>query len=110
MVDAAQAGDQRGAKRVADVLPRALDLLRELDELEISIAPSDEGEPADGDGLEVVSRVQALRPALPALVVTGNTLPTELARLAASGVAVLNKPFRAEALLAALQSLAPRSV
>ncbi|TXH46526.1 MAG: response regulator [Burkholderiaceae bacterium] len=63
----------------------------------------------DGDGLEVVSRVQALRPALPALVVTGNTLPAELARLAGSGVAVLNKPFRAEALLAALQSLAPRA-
>ena len=52
--------------------------------------------------------MQALRPALPALVVTGNTLPAELARLAGSGVAVLNKPFRAEALLAALQSLAPR--
>ena len=53
--------------------------------------------------------MQALRPALPALVVTGNTLPAELARLAGSGVAVLNKPFRAEALLAVLQSLAPRA-
>lgn len=66
----------------------------------------------DGDGLAVVDSVRARRgPALPALVVTGTTLPSELARLNAAGVPVLNKPFRAEALLAALQAAlaAPRA-
>lgn len=63
----------------------------------------------DGDGLQAVARVQALHPGVPALVVTGTTLPAELARLAGSGIAVLNKPFRAEALLEALQRLAPRT-
>jgi len=59
----------------------------------------------DGDGLAVIDATRAqLGAHVPALVVTGSTLPSELARLARAGVPVLNKPFRAEALLAALQA------
>jgi signal transduction histidine kinase/CheY-like chemotaxis protein len=59
----------------------------------------------DGDGLTVVGEVRARRGGdVPALVVTGTTLPSELARLSQAGVPVLNKPFRAEALLSALQA------
>jgi signal transduction histidine kinase len=58
----------------------------------------------DGDGLAVMDllRQHGMNPAV--LVVTGNTLPSELARLQRSGVPVLHKPFRAEALLAAIQT------
>lgn len=38
-------------------------------------------------------------------MVTGNTAPNELAVLAASGVPVLHKPFRSEALLVAIYQL-----
>lgn len=59
----------------------------------------------DADGLEVIDALRArLGRPLPALVVTGTTLPAGLARLAQAGVPVLSKPFRAEALLAALRS------
>ena len=61
----------------------------------------------DGDGLMVIDRVRHRWPQVPALVITGNTLPAELAQLEHSGVPVLNKPFRAEALLAALRDLEP---
>jgi signal transduction histidine kinase/ActR/RegA family two-component response regulator len=57
----------------------------------------------DGDGLAVIDALRArLDRFVPALVVTGSTLPAELARLQRAGVPVLNKPFRAESLLAAL--------
>lgn len=59
----------------------------------------------DGDGLAVIDALRArLDRFVPALVVTGSTLPAELTRLQRAGVPVLNKPFRAEALLAALAS------
>jgi len=41
---------------------------------------------------------------VPALVVTGTTLPSELKRLSLAGVPVLNKPFRAAALLESLRA------
>ena len=57
----------------------------------------------DGDGLAVIDALRArLDRRVPALVVTGTTLPDELARLQRAGVPVLNKPFRAATLLAAL--------
>ncbi|HEY4065457.1 MAG TPA: hybrid sensor histidine kinase/response regulator [Burkholderiaceae bacterium] len=56
-----------------------------------------------GTGLQVVEAVRARFGALPALLVTGNTAPEEIARLAASGVPLLHKPFRAEVLLAAIE-------
>lgn len=55
-----------------------------------------------------VALVQELRRRcghLPALLITGDTAPEQLAELQASGVPVLHKPFRAEALMAALERL-----
>ncbi|MFG6462687.1 ATP-binding protein [Roseateles sp. DXS20W] len=56
-----------------------------------------------GSGLDVVARVRAVQPGVPALVVTGNTAPADLAVLAASGLPVVHKPFRAEQLAQAIQ-------
>lgn len=61
----------------------------------------------DGDGLAVIDCVRQRWPAMRSLVITGNTLPAELVRLERSGVPVLHKPFRAEALLALLGEQAP---
>jgi CheY-like chemotaxis protein len=57
----------------------------------------------DGTGVECIAliRQQAER-ALPAVIVTGDTAPADLALLAASGLPVLHKPFGAEALLTVL--------
>lgn len=61
----------------------------------------------DGDGLAVIDCVRQRWPAIRSLVITGNTLPAELVRLERSGVPVLHKPFRAEALLAMLGEPVP---
>lgn len=61
----------------------------------------------DGDGLAAIALLRAAQPALPALVVSGTTLPAELARLKLAGVPVLNKPFRTEALLQSLREALP---
>lgn len=54
------------------------------------------------DGLAAAQQLrQALGP-LPVLVVTGNTAPEHMAALDGSGLAVLHKPFRTEALQAAV--------
>jgi CheY-like chemotaxis protein len=58
----------------------------------------------DGNGLDCVALIRARAGrALPAVIVTGDTAPADLALLAAAGVPVLHKPFGAEALLARLQ-------
>jgi len=57
------------------------------------------------DGLAVAAQVRAALGPVPTLVITGNTAPEELARLAASGLPVLHKPFRPDALRAILQAL-----
>ena len=59
-----------------------------------------------GNGLEVIEALHARFGAVPTLLVTGNTAPAEIARLVATGVPVLHKPFRAEALLAAIEKAA----
>lgn len=56
----------------------------------------------DGSGWDVVSLVRRRCGQLPVLVITGNTAPADIAALAASGLTVLHKPFRAEELRAAL--------
>lgn len=56
-----------------------------------------------GTGLGVVARLRVLRADLPAVIVTGNTAPDDLAELAASGLAVVHKPFRSEQLARALR-------
>lgn len=57
----------------------------------------------DGTGVECIAliRRQAGR-TLPALIVTGDTAPADIASLAATGLPVLHKPFGAEALLDAV--------
>jgi CheY-like chemotaxis protein len=62
----------------------------------------------DGTGLAALELLRQEHPRLPALVVTGNTSAADLALLADSDVAVLHKPFRAGALLDAIDAaLAP---
>ncbi|MFG6487071.1 ATP-binding protein [Roseateles sp. BYS78W] len=60
-----------------------------------------------GSGLDVVARVRALSADVPAVIVTGNTAPDDLAELAASGLPVVHKPFRAEQLAQAIRSQLP---
>ncbi len=60
---------------------------------------------AGATGLEVIEALHSYAGPVPALVITGDTAPADLARLASSGVTVLHKPFRAEALLAAIMQV-----
>lgn len=63
----------------------------------------------DGNGLEAVEALHAYAGPIPALVITGDTAPDDLARLARCGLPVLHKPFRADALLEAITlALEPR--
>lgn len=55
-----------------------------------------------GSGLVVIELVRQRCGATRAMVVTGDTSPGDLTLLEASGVPVLHKPFRSEALLAAV--------
>jgi signal transduction histidine kinase/ActR/RegA family two-component response regulator len=56
-------------------------------------------------GLDVVTAVRQYGGPVPTLVITGDTAPGDLALLAANGLHVLHKPFRADALLAAIQQV-----
>lgn len=56
-----------------------------------------------GSGLLVIELVRQRCGATRAMVVTGDTAPGDLSLLAASGMPVLHKPFRAEELLAAIE-------
>ncbi len=58
----------------------------------------------DGDGLAAVAALRQRYPGARALVLTGDTAPEQLARLADSGLPVLHKPCSGEALQAALQA------
>ncbi|WP_293999451.1 ATP-binding response regulator [Sphaerotilus sp.] len=53
-------------------------------------------------GIEVIEAVRRYGGPVPVLVITGDTAPDDLALMAASGLQVLHKPFRADALLAAI--------
>lgn len=50
----------------------------------------------DGNGRDVIGHLRRHQPGLPGLIITGDTSPQQLAELAASGLPVLHKPFRAE--------------
>jgi signal transduction histidine kinase len=54
----------------------------------------------DGTGRKVIQHLRTHQPNLPALILTGDTSPEQLAELANSGVPVLHKPFRGETLRA----------
>lgn len=54
----------------------------------------------DGTGREAIAHLRQRQPALPALILTGDTAPEQLADLARSGLPVLHKPFRSEKLRA----------
>ncbi|HET8871238.1 MAG TPA: ATP-binding protein, partial [Aquabacterium sp.] len=64
---------------------------------------------SDGSGRDVVQYLRSLRPDLPALIITGDTSPEQINRLAHSGVPVLHKPFRAEKLRAMIEEIMARS-
>ncbi|WP_310461230.1 hybrid sensor histidine kinase/response regulator [Sphaerotilus sp.] len=53
-------------------------------------------------GIEVIEAVRRYGGPVPVLVITGDTAPDDIALMAASGLQVLHKPFRADALLAAI--------
>ena len=59
----------------------------------------------DGTGIEVARLLRAASPALPVLLASGDTSPDDIARLRASGLPVLHKPFTSEELLSALSAL-----
>ncbi|HEX3141305.1 MAG TPA: hybrid sensor histidine kinase/response regulator, partial [Rhizobacter sp.] len=56
-----------------------------------------------GNGMQVIEAVRARHAELPALMITGNTSPEDIAAFAVSGIPVLHKPFQTEALLAAIE-------
>jgi CheY-like chemotaxis protein len=63
----------------------------------------------DGDGLQALALARRQHPALPVLLITGNTDQAHLQTLSASGAPVLHKPFSTEALQATLgQQLRPK--
>lgn len=59
---------------------------------------------ADGTGRDVAQHLRRHQPGLRSLIITGDTSPEQLAELAASGLPVLHKPFRAEKLRAMVES------
>ena len=62
----------------------------------------------DGSGLECIALIRAAAGReVPAVVVSGDTAPADLARLDAAGLPVLHKPFRAAELLALLHASLP---
>lgn len=60
--------------------------------------------PGGANSMVVIERVRRACGPLPALVVTGDTSPRDIATLTDSGVPVLHKPFRAVELLAAIEA------
>ncbi|MDE2432110.1 MAG: response regulator [Burkholderiales bacterium] len=64
---------------------------------------------SDGTGRDVIQYLRSQRPDLPALIITGDTSPEQLHRLAHSGLPVLHKPFRAEKLRAMIDQTMTRS-
>jgi signal transduction histidine kinase/ActR/RegA family two-component response regulator len=59
----------------------------------------------DGTGVDVVELLHAAAPTLQVLVVTGDTAPGDIARLRATGLTVLHKPFTSDELLCILDVL-----
>ena len=55
-------------------------------------------------GLEVIDAVRRYAGPVPVLVITGDTAPDDLALMAATGLQVLHKPFRADALLDSIRA------
>jgi len=64
----------------------------------------------DGNGLQAIDSMRARHGAIPALVLTGDTGPDELAQFRARGVQVLHKPFHHSELRALLVAWAPAPV
>ena len=91
---------------VADVR-RQLDTCAAAPALLPALILSDQRLP-DGSGLECIALIRAAAGhPVPAVVVSGDTAPADLARLAAAGLPVLRKPFRAAELLALLHAALP---
>ena len=101
-----------GARVLALASPAALDALLARGEPEAPALLITDMRLPGGSGLEVVERVRQACGPVPALVVTGNTAPEDLARLQASGLPVVHKPFRTETLASAIFATlnAPRPV
>lgn len=57
--------------------------------------------------MDVLGVLQPRWPDLPALIITGDTAPADLARLQATGLRVLHKPFSSEALFDAMREVVP---
>jgi CheY-like chemotaxis protein len=59
----------------------------------------------EATGLQAVQRLRQGRPDLPAIIVTGDTAPEQLAKLDGSGIDVLYKPVAPERLVEAMGAL-----
>lgn len=95
---------RRWGARVAPLSGRA-DVQRRLDTVAAlpTLVVSDQRLP-DGSGLDCVALIrQHASRLVPAVIVTGDTAPPDLALLAGTGLPVLHKPFSADALLALLR-------
>jgi CheY-like chemotaxis protein len=84
----------------------AVESLEDLDELlgrvmHVDALITDHQLP-DGDGLQALALARRQHPALPVLLITGNTDQAHLQTLSASGAPVLHKPFSTEDLKATL--------
>ena len=64
----------------------------------------------DGNGLQAIDRVRAHHGQIPALVLTGDTGPHELAQFRERGAQVLHKPFRHSELRALVAAWAPQPI
>jgi DNA-binding response OmpR family regulator len=96
---------QWGAEVVAfDGLPALREQLRNLPR-RIDLVLTDNRLPG-ASALQVVEQIRQQAGPVPALVVTGDTAPQEIAMLIDTGLPVLHKPFRAEQLLAAVEAAA----
>jgi signal transduction histidine kinase/CheY-like chemotaxis protein len=96
-----------GARVAAFEHPAAL--FRALDDPAASLPAADllisDQRLPGSSGIEVVARLrERLGAGLPALLITGDTAPHDLAALAASGLPVLHKPFSADELLRAIEA------
>ena len=96
---------QWGAEVIAfDGLPALREQLRNLPR-RIDLVLTDNRLPG-ASALQVVEQVRQQAGPVPALVVTGDTAPQEIAMLIDTGLPVLHKPFRAEQLLVAVEAAA----
>jgi two-component system, cell cycle sensor histidine kinase and response regulator CckA len=81
------------------------DLAAALEQLDrVDLLLTDQTRPGK-PGAELIARARAMRPELPVLVITGLALSPEVMALRACGIPILRKPFTADQLGLAIETL-----